>query len=84
MSKKSLVQHDENNLSLYNQSSGFVPALLIDKSELEIKIGEYLPPIKNNVFDKVYVDTHNRPVHMPLSYFKDFTSIFAVKDLTCD
>jgi len=56
----------------------------VDDSELEIKIGEYLPPIKNNVFNSIYLNTQNRPVHMPATYFNAFVKIFAVPDLTCD
>lgn len=75
---------EDNRIIRYNETQAFNSSLLIDNNELEIKIGEYLPPIKNNVFNSIYLDTHYRPVHMPVDYFTDFTSIFAVKDLTCD
>ena len=56
----------QNYLLPYDGSKSYNDSMLIDNSELEIKIGEYLPPIKNNVFNAIYLDTHYRPVHLSL------------------
>jgi len=40
-------------------------SLLIADAKLIIKIGDFIPPIKDSVFNKIYLDTHYRPMRIP-------------------
>ena len=59
-------------------------SLIIADTKLVLKVGDFIPPIKNTVFNKIYLDTHFRPMRIPAQYMKHFEDEFLIKDLTCD
>lgn len=81
--KKFLTQ-PHNYILPYSESQGYNSSLLLEQSQIELKIGEYLPPSSDNAMETIYLNTNFRAMHLPNHYFAAFTRTFAVPDLTCN
>ena len=76
----------DDSVQLANNTAAWVEhSLHYNKSELMVKIQDYVPPVKEELeYQEIRFDSYYRPMSVPHFFYSYFIDTFMIPSYTCD